>query len=125
MMAVMETIKPEVTRHIISDFYHKNLIKKKALYLKAFFEDWLLAHNITPSDGEGGYWGERIASQGSRLSTKPHKGLKKLSKKDEKKLKWNIHLQCGIQIQCQQTDNPMHTPQARSEILKDLTCFYY
>ena len=82
----METIKPEVKRRVISDFYHKNLIKKKALYLKAFFEYWLLAHNITPSDGEGGYWGERGASQGSRLSTKPHEGLKKLSKKDEKKI---------------------------------------
>ena len=35
-MAVMETIKPEVKRRVISDFYHKNLIKRKALYLKAF-----------------------------------------------------------------------------------------
>ena len=86
MMAVMETIKPEVKCRIISDFYLKNLIKKKALYLKAFFEDWLLAHNITPSDGEGGYWGERGASQGSRLSVKPHRGPRKLSKKDEKKI---------------------------------------
>ena len=79
MMAVMETIKPEVTRRIISDFYHKNLIKKKALYLKAFFEDWLLVHDITPSDGEGGYWGEHGALQGSRSSAKPHQGSRKLS----------------------------------------------
>ena len=55
MMAVMETIKPEVKRRVISDFYRKNLIKTKAFYLKAFFEDWLLARDITPSDGEGGY----------------------------------------------------------------------
>ena len=86
-MAVMETLKPEVKRRVISDFTHKNLMKRKALNLKAFFEDWLLAHNITLSDGEGGYWGERGASQGSRLSAKPHQGLRKLGKKDEKKLK--------------------------------------
>ena len=79
MMAIMETIKPEVKRRIISDFYRKNLIKKKVFYLKAFFEDWLLVHYITPSDGEGGYWGERGALQGSRLSAKPHQGPIKLS----------------------------------------------
>ena len=112
MMAVMETIKPEVTRRIISDFYHKNLIKKKALYLKAFLEDWLLAHNITPSDGEGGYWGEHGASQGSRLSAKPQS-------------KWNIHFQSGIQIQYRQIDVATHTPEVRIKIHKEGTCSYY
>ena len=65
MMAVMETIKPEVKRRIISDFYHKNLIKRKALYLKAFFEDWLLAHDITSSDVEGGCSGQHGGLHGS------------------------------------------------------------
>ena len=125
MMAITETIKLEVKCRIISDFYCKNLIKKKALYLKAFFKDCFLAHDITPSDGEGGYWGEHGASQGSRLSARPHQGPRKLSKKDEKKSKWNIHFQCGIQIQCRQIDNPTHTPEARSEIHKEVTYFYY
>ena len=49
MMAVMETIKLEVLRRVISDFYCKNMIKRKAIHLEAFFANWLLAH-----DGEDG-----------------------------------------------------------------------
>ena len=45
MIAVMETIKPEVKGYVISDSYHKNLIKMKALHFKAFFDDWSFVHN--------------------------------------------------------------------------------
>ena len=54
MMAVMETIKPEVMRRVISDFYPKKLIKSKAIHLEAFFAHWSLAHDNTQSDGKGG-----------------------------------------------------------------------
>ena len=53
MMAVMETIKPEVMHRIISEFFRKNLFKRKAIHLEAFFANWLLAHDKTPSDGKG------------------------------------------------------------------------
>ena len=87
MMAVMKTIKQEVKCSVISDFYQKNLIKRKALDLKAFFKEWLLVRNNTPIDGKSGCWVERGASHGSKLSSKPQQGLIKLSKKGEKKIK--------------------------------------
>jgi len=120
MMAVMET-KPEVKFCVISDFYHKNLIKRKA-------------HNNTPSDGEGDCWGEYGASHGSRLSIKPQ-DPKKLSQKDEKNKngtstyivasRYNVN---GLTIN-QLTINELTIQRilkgARSEIHKEETRSYY